>query len=397
MDKKILNFYIAQYKNNFEQISKEEIYKWEAIKQFKDNFDVNVANFYKNFELSLSKSFNLLGSGNYFARRMILKNTEKSPDIVRKLFKDLYNEEEDILQRIQDFIVRIGELNRKNFGNINDFQDHRAVVVYLTFRYPERYYLYKFNMFKDFAEKVKYPYRPIKGRISNIGEYFTLCELVKYELENDQELIKLHQMRLNYECYRDREHHILTQDFIYSICNSLKNIKYINKENERKERIKIRMVNSDELEGIELEVDFSPKTTNIQHIERENKRIGDLGELFVKQYEEKRLKESGNSELVKKVIHIAKDKGDGLGYDIKSCDNNGKEIFIEVKTTTGKEKNVFFLTKNELERSKIEKEDFYLYRVYEFDYEKNTGKILIIRGDLSRLCENPIKYRIKIK
>lgn len=38
--------------------------------------------------------------------------------------------------------------------------------------------------------------------------------------------------------------------------------------------------------------------------------------------------------LKKVAEHVAITQGDGLGYDIKSYDENGNEIYIEVKTTT---------------------------------------------------------------
>ncbi len=66
MNIKIVKSYIEEYKRNFESVHDEDIYKWHAIKQFQDNFDINSDGFYSNVEISLSKSDNLLDSNMYF-------------------------------------------------------------------------------------------------------------------------------------------------------------------------------------------------------------------------------------------------------------------------------------------------------------------------------------------
>lgn len=48
--------YIEEYKRNFETVHYQEIYKWNAIKQFQDNFDLDSDDFYSHMETSLSKS-----------------------------------------------------------------------------------------------------------------------------------------------------------------------------------------------------------------------------------------------------------------------------------------------------------------------------------------------------
>ena len=63
----------------------------------------------------------------------------------------------------------------------------------------------------------------------------------------------------------------------------------------------------------------------------------------------------GRDDLSEKVNWDSKDMGDGLGYDILSYDilPNGeeKEIFIEVKTTTGSINKPFDVSINEVEFS----------------------------------------------
>ena len=89
----------------------------------------------------------------------------------------------------------------------------------------------------------------------------------------------------------------------------------------------------------------------------------------------------------------SKSEGDGLGYDILSYDEKGNKVFIEVKTTTSGANTPFYITCNELEKSKQVNDRFVLYRLYDFDENNNTSKFFKQTGDLTKLCVNPILYK----
>lgn len=392
MNLNLVKSYIENYKENFEFVHSQEIYKWKAIKQFQDNFDINAKDFGGNLEISLNKTKNLLGSGRYFPRRMLKSNAQKNPEKVRDMFNLLYDEDLDILERIKDFKADFKEINVNNFQDLNDYQDDRAIVVYLTLRYPERYFFYKFTMFKEFAQMVEYPYKPIGGRIENVSQFFTMCELLRYEIEKDQELLKLHEKRINENCYYDLGHNVLTQDLIYASVRHLN----INKKQPKQKRIiqRTRQVSSNTIISDKTEINFKPSRTNFIQNNIENKRTGDLGELWVLKNEIDFLKQNNKEKLAKKVNHVSVNKGDGLGYDILSFNLDGTEKYIEVKTTKGKLNTTFYITRNELEKSKFQKDNYFLYRVYEFDEENQTAKILKINGELTSICQTPVNFKV---
>ena len=93
---------------------------------------------------------------------MLVQYAEHSPDEVRELFRNLYNEEEDLYQRIRDFKIGINAIHSQLFKNKASYQDSRAIIVYLTLRYPERYLFYKFKMFKKFSATLELTYKPIR-------------------------------------------------------------------------------------------------------------------------------------------------------------------------------------------------------------------------------------------
>src|SRR5574344_899618 len=217
MNRQILKYYIREYKLNFERVSQQEIYKWKAVKCFQDNWDLEAQDFSEMLLTSIKLTQNLLKSGQYFPLRMLTHYSKRKPQELRELFRYLYNEEQDIFERIEKFQNGINDINEELFPGKNSYQDHRAVIVYLTLKYPERYFFYKFEMFKQLYSKLRLSYRPVRGHIENISHFNSQAELIRHQLSLDQELLKLHKDRITEDCYYDENLNILTQDFIYAV------------------------------------------------------------------------------------------------------------------------------------------------------------------------------------
>ena len=78
---------IACYKNDFIQMQwPNEKYKWEAVKCFQDNWDVNAADFADMLTRSLAKTYNLLVSMNNFPGKMIEGFAKAAPEEVRAMY-----------------------------------------------------------------------------------------------------------------------------------------------------------------------------------------------------------------------------------------------------------------------------------------------------------------------
>ena len=383
---------ISLYKKHFYSIDEQEIYKWRAVKCFQDNWDIATDDFFEMLKRSFAQTKNLLDSGLYYPKRMLVENTETNPDYFRQLFIELYDEDIDLLKRITDFQEGIKTHSKKTFPTLkNDYQDLRAVMVYLCLRYPDRYYFYKYEMVKKFVDVVDYPYQPKRGKIENIVQYLTLCNLLREEVIKDNELIELHKSRLSESEFFDSSFHILTQDIIYAAVRHIKKFEIIGTQESAFKRLqKVDITVTPKTDKVKLHGSF----TNYIENERENKRIGDLGELLVLQNEQEKLKSLG---INKQAEHKSKTEGDGLGYDILSYNENGEEIFIEVKTSIRNFCTPFFITRNELEKSKHSSDHFFIYRLYHFDDVNNTAKYYSRGGDLTDLCVNPILYKAVVE
>ena len=131
---------------------------------------------------------------------------------------------------------------------------------------------------------------------------------------------------------------------------------------------------------------------------KKDKKTGELGEELVLEYEKKKLSGLGRIDLVNAIEHVSKTQGDGTGYDIKSFDEDGTEIFIEVKTTKQGINTEFFMSPNEIEFSELHFENYYLYRVYDLRLNPLNGSLYIHHGNiLDGFDTEPTEFLLKSK
>ncbi len=215
---------ISHYKRNFETVNKQERYKWEAIGWYKQHWNIEADNFAEMLANAFSKASNLLASGRYFPYRMITEYANASPEEVRRIFRILHDESIPLAERYQIFqnscksrLDQIMKENPERDKSLNHYQDLRAVVVYLTFEYPEKYFLFKSTMYSDFCERVEFiEDKPkVKSAVWKVEGYTRLCELILAEVKNDPELIAMSKARLDDSCYKDPALHLLTMDLVY--------------------------------------------------------------------------------------------------------------------------------------------------------------------------------------
>ena len=135
------------------------------------------------------------------------------------------------------------------------------------------------------------------------------------------------------------------------------------------------------------------KISSYSQINASNSALGLFGEELVIDLEIKNLLKNNRKDLAEKIIHVSVIEGDGAGYDIKSFTPEGEIKYIEVKTTKGTGNTPFYLTPNELEFSKLNPANYYLYRLYDLDVDQKAGKIYVLSGDISlNLDLKPTQY-----
>ena len=126
-----------------------------------------------------------------------------------------------------------------------------------------------------------------------------------------------------------------------------------------------------------------------------NRKLAVAGESVVFEMERRRLDGIGRPDLAGHVRWVARDDGDGYGYDILSFDGAGdepeRERWLEVKTTNGSRTTPFFITGNELRVSEDRPDAFRVVRLY--DFRRRVRAYRLTPPLESQVWLSPMSYR----
>lgn len=216
---------LTRYKNDFATITWEnERYKWEAVKHFQDNWNINADDFANMLDQALAKTYNLLASMNNFPKGMIIELSHIAPEDVRAMFINLFDEKKDYWERISQFkkdserILQKWKGNDPSRTNKAHYQNENAITTYLWLRYPDRYYIYKYGEAHKVTQELNSNHAIKQGRYAeNTRNHLALYDEINTELRKDEELRKLLDANLTPKCYPDPEMRTLTIDFGFYI------------------------------------------------------------------------------------------------------------------------------------------------------------------------------------
>lgn len=399
--KNLIQAYISERESFFEL----EKYKWEAVKAFQNYYFRSDISLDERLRFPFAIADNLLASNNYYPAAMLCSFAKEKSQETQKCLDELFNLSLPLQERVSSFINRTEKIFRamqdegygdwKGRTNIQSFQDTHAVSVYLSLRFPKKYYIYKWSIFKITAAILGYSIKS-KNKVGKLMEYYDFCEIVKTEIKKEKTFLKDYRGKLKMAGLTDENYNMLTQDFIYAIA------RYMNADAFRKDGRSItrneKIVKSSDFCNVihKMTSEFKGKK-GIDYAKQDElfRDLGKKGEMWVVNYEKERLGKLG---IKYNVRHASYLDGDGLGYDVLSVEDDGiTPRLIEVKTTTGGVDRPLFFSKKELERSLNDAEHFYLYRVYNFKDVKQPADVIIIEGSLEKLNATPISYEVIIK
>lgn len=217
---------IRYYKANISKCWEEEEYKWVAVQHFQKHWNIDAEDFAGMLEVSLNQAHNLLSGGMYYAYKMICNLAKQEPETVRGLFRQLFDESLPMGDRIKQFrsscdeiMVGLRESAPDREKAMNHYQDLRALCVYLSFRFPEKYYLYKYRMYTSFRRLIGYQETSQEKdpEIRKYDNYARMCQAVIKEINADSELQQMQHSRVSSEpnCYPDPGFHLLAQTIIF--------------------------------------------------------------------------------------------------------------------------------------------------------------------------------------
>jgi len=144
----------------------------------------------------------------------------------------------------------------------------------------------------------------------------------------------------------------------------------------------------------DLVIEHKISPAKLKRIIEEQERIGKYAEFEIVAYEKSRL--SSRVDLLSEIQHISLDDTTA-GYDIKSftieMDENVTERLIEVKAISTNAKK-FHMSRNEVEKSKIYRENYYLYLLPVIGKNKFDLNNLIIIQDPSSKLFNSAQWQV---
>ena len=203
------------YKAYFPGHWTSEKYKWEAVKHFQDHWDIDADNFGEMFKIATDKTANLLASGYAYPRGMIINFAAADDEAVREMFRNLYDESQDLAVRVEAFMAKSEELRIKYDDGTwhKHYQNTNAISTYLWLRYPDKYYIYKYELYRAAARELSADYMPkkngsVENMIGGFKMYDEICEAVKA----DPDIKNIFQKALSASCYPDPELKTVTID-----------------------------------------------------------------------------------------------------------------------------------------------------------------------------------------
>lgn len=220
LDEALVQEILPHYKEVFgsDEWWANEKFKWQAVKTFQDHWNLEADDFAGMLRQALSGTQNLLVSHKRYPRRMIIKFAERSPDVVREMFRELFDESRDVFARMYRFKERAAELRELHPSGTTrlHYQNENAQTIYLWLHYPDRYFPYRWSLMRHAAQRFDSELHFKRGAYEqNIRNYILLGQEITDILRADSDLRNILASRIDATCYSDPELKTLTSDFVF--------------------------------------------------------------------------------------------------------------------------------------------------------------------------------------
>ena len=229
-DKKRFELALANYKKDFSTRWESEKYKWEAVKIFQDNWDVQAENFTDMLKNSIPEKIKSgLRKFVYIASLGLIEHLAKNDsESVKRMFINLFDENKAPFERIDNFQKSSEELQKKYPKGGTNPPGANEISAYLWLRYPDKYYVYNEIRIKKYIMKAlqsNYTFRD-KDYANNFRNGYDFYNEICTELKKDNEIINILKSHITDTCYSDPKLKTLTIDFCYYISEQDGNVKF---------------------------------------------------------------------------------------------------------------------------------------------------------------------------
>ncbi len=215
INKEKLKPILAGYIDYFPEHWNDEKYKWEAVKQFQDNWDIDAPDFGEMFKIATDKTANLLASGYAYPRAMIQNFAAAECETTRQMFRNLFDETRDLTVRVEEFQSTAEELRQKYDDGTwgKHYQNTNAISTYLWLRFPDKYYIYKYELINDAAKELESSERPKRdGSAESMIAGFALYDDICAVIQEDTEICQMVSEAITDDCWPDKQFRTTTID-----------------------------------------------------------------------------------------------------------------------------------------------------------------------------------------
>jgi 5-methylcytosine-specific restriction protein B len=192
-----------------------EKYKWEAVKHFQDHWNIDAEDFGEMFKQATDKTFNLLASGYAYPRGMITNFAKVDNEATRAMFLALFDESVDLAARVDAFQAAAEDIRAKYDDGTwrNHYQNTNAISTYLWLRYPDKYYIYKYELYRAAATELASDYRPKRnGSVDSMIGGFQMYDEICKAIVADPDIPEMVRNALTSTCYPDPDMKTTTVD-----------------------------------------------------------------------------------------------------------------------------------------------------------------------------------------
>lgn len=211
---------ITAYKNWLNTVKQHpNVYKWESVQHFQDNWNLDTADPAAMFERCFqnSETRRLWQTENWEPKRMMHEFWKFDPMTVRLMFDDLFNETRPVEGRIGRFVFGCDTVlqdykkaKASSVDNNHYHGDYQMIAIYLAFRYPESYAPYELAAFQRCM--TQFAARDIPQQ-HDLPRYFKVLNTLMTFLEKDPEVEKSLRKHLHPKRHYQGKTMLLAEDF----------------------------------------------------------------------------------------------------------------------------------------------------------------------------------------
>lgn len=221
MQLKRLNELLEQFKILLQATPQDDAtILWETQQLFQNNWDTEAHDladmFRKSLENSISRRY--WSRELYAPREMMLEFIRLDEEMVRIMFRDLFNENKEVDGRMDRFVFYCNEMlrayqdqhQRPPHNRHYHDDDYAMVSLYLSFRFPDRYAPYDHVAFTRLLKLLHSPDIPI---VNDPVRWFKVARTLLQIMKKDSDLMDLHAGRLETGRHYAGDSLLLAYDF----------------------------------------------------------------------------------------------------------------------------------------------------------------------------------------